>query len=122
MTTETPEIKPTGFITFAKDLLYSAIAAVPAVKYALGVAGIAAAAGLIFLLLRDWRTAFFSILGMLFFMGLRFIFAGLSKTIPKAAQLTFIWFLLLLFMAICAMLFSSVFFQWPLPLGKWAMG
>ncbi len=118
---QTGDKLPDSQINFAKDILKSAIEAVPAVKYALGVAGIAAAASLIWLLLRDWRTAFFSILGMFFFMGILFIFADLSKTIPKSAQLTFIWFLLVLFMAICAMLFFSVFFQWPLPLGTWAV-
>ena len=106
----------------AKQVLQSAIQAVPAVKYALGVAGMGAAAAILYLFLKDPRTAFLSLLGMLIFMGLLFLFAGLSKTIPKWMQHSFVGFLLFLFMATCTALFTSVFFQWPLKLAGWVTG
>ena len=95
---------------------------VPAVKYALGLAGMAAAAAIVYQFLGNPRTAFMTLLGMLVFMGLLLILSGVAKAIPKPAQLTFVWFLLLLFMATCTLFFSSVFFQWPLSLGQWVTG
>ncbi len=73
-------------------------------------------------MLRDGRSAFFTGLGMFLFMGLLFVFAKLGRTIPESARLTFIWFLIVWFILVCSLLVTSVFFQWPLPLGAWAMG
>jgi hypothetical protein len=119
MPTEPPD--PDG-VPRPWQVLQVAMEKVPAVKYALGLAGMAAAAAIVYQFLGNPRTAFMTLLGMLVFMGLLLILSGVAKAIPKPAQLTFVWFLLLLFMATCTLFFSSVFFQWPLSLGQWVTG
>jgi len=69
--------------TMPLRVLQFAIQAVPAVKYALGVAGMGAAGAILYLFFQSPRVAFLTLLGMLVFMGLLYLFAGLGKTIPK---------------------------------------
>ena len=104
------------------NILTRAIQQVPAVKYALGVAGIAAAAALAYLVLENlqnpavWTVAGMAVLVVVLFMVILFIFAKLIQaggTAVKRASRALMWFVLLLFMVICTMLTSSVFFIWP---------
>jgi serine/threonine-protein kinase len=112
---------PTGFQSPWR-VLQAATEKVPVVRWALGVAGVAAAGAIGYQFLGNPRTAFLTLLGMFFFMVLLLILSGISRVIPKPIQLTLLWFLMALFMATCALLFSSVFFQWPLSLGQWVTG
>ncbi|ALG68324.1 AAA family ATPase [Beggiatoa leptomitoformis] len=100
----------------ALTVLHEAITQVPAVKYALGIVGIAAAVAIIQLFLKDLRIALISVMLMLIFMGFLFLFAKLGDTIPAKAKNVFIWFILLLFITSCVFLTTSVFFDIPMPL------
>lgn len=104
------------------DFLREAIKAVPAVKYALGVGGIVASVALIYSFKLDPRVAFVGTLVILILMGVLVIFARMVALAgPRLflPAIVFTWFVLLLFMATCLSLFSSVFFQKPLNLGHW---
>ena len=103
-------------------VLREAIRAVPAVRYALGVGGIVSAVAVIFSFKIDARVAFVSAVVMLLLMTILVVFARLSS-LPgnklAAPALVFTWFALILFMAVSAALFSSVFFEKPLRLSRW---
>lgn len=103
-------------------ILREAIRAVPAVKYALGVAGIVAAIAIVQLLRVKLVTAAFGTVIMIVLMTLLVIFARLAKndstkfTLP--AQV-FTWFVLLITIATASLLFTSVFWRWPVDLQNW---
>jgi hypothetical protein len=103
-------------------VLQLAIQAVPAVKYALGVAGIAAAIALVTSLKIDLRVAGWGTVVMLVLMGVLFLF---NKVTQSHANMfvgpvkVFSWFVLSLFMATSGCLFSSVFFSHPVDLRSW---
>ena len=101
--------------------LQAATKKVPAVKYALGVSGIAAAIAIIGMLVKDWRVAVFGIIVMLVLMAVLLVFAKLTAVASKdfrVAALTFMWFSLALTSASGSLLFTSVFFDWPIDLRR----
>jgi hypothetical protein len=100
-------------------ILKQALNKVPAVKYALGVAGIAAAIAIIKALVTDLRLALFGIIIMLILMTVLFVFAKLTSIASKEirlAAIAFLWSSLLLTIASASLLFTSVFFDWPINL------
>jgi predicted outer membrane repeat protein len=118
---------PAGLIEVLLGLIRQATRAVPAVRYALGVVGIAAAAALVFGVLgRDAKVAIFAPLGLLVLMVLLLLFAKLAAQtdIPslRAALLVLIWMPLILAFGALILLGSSVFFGKPLDLRHWLTG
>jgi PDZ domain len=101
---------------FNSTVLNKAIKAVPAVKYALGVAGIVAAVAIVGLLGISYAAAGIGVVVMFVLMTTLVVFARIT-TVPTAAlripALVFTWFALLLTMATACLLFSSVFFKKP---------
>jgi hypothetical protein len=111
--------KPINSDASPLGVLREAIKAVPAVKYALGVAGVAAALALIMIFVKDLRVAGFGILAMFGLMFLLVIFAAFSKISAKDMRmfvLTVGWIFVTLTMSVSILLISSLFFGWPLPL------
>jgi tetratricopeptide (TPR) repeat protein len=99
------------------QLLREAIHAVPAVKYALGVAGVAAAAAVIGGLGLGLWNALAGALVVFVLMVILVIFARLTKAgtgrfvLP---MLVLMWASLVLTIGSACLLFTSLFFQWPL--------
>jgi PDZ domain len=102
-----------------------AIRAVPAVKYALGIAGIVSAIAIVTGGFRiDLRIAVFGTVIMFVLMTVLVLFARLSTTPHHAlgvAVIVLAWFSLLLTMLTATVLFASVFFHWPLDLRRWLL-
>lgn len=99
------------------EILREATRAVPAVRYALGVAGILAAVALVRGFGLDARTALLGTLGMLALMVVLVVFARLTKTAPShfvTPILVLMWSMLVITVASAVLLFTSVFFDWPL--------
>jgi hypothetical protein len=106
------------------ELLRESIKAVPAVKYALGVAGIASAIAIVRTLNLDYRVATLGTIVMLLLMTTLIVFARLTSLASpdfRLPALVFTWFSLLLVIAISVAMFTSVFFRWPLNLQNWVM-
>jgi hypothetical protein len=106
-------------------VLREAIRAVPAVKYALGIAGIVSAIAIVTSGFRiDLRIAVFGTVIMFVLMTVLVLFARLSTTPNHAlgiAVIVLVWFSLLLTMFTATGLFTSVFFHWPLDLRRWLL-
>lgn len=106
-------------------VLREAIRAVPAVKYALGIAGIVSAIAIVTGGFRiDLRIAVFGTVIMFVLMTVLVLFARLSTTPHHAlgiAVIVLVWFSLLLTMFTATGLFTSVFFHWPLDLRRWLL-
>ena len=106
-------------------VLREAIRAVPAVKYALGIAGIVSAIAIVTGGFRiDLRIAVFGTVIMLVLMTVLVLFARLSTTPHHAlgfAVIVLVWFSLLLTMFTATGLFTSVFLHWPLDLRTWLL-
>jgi hypothetical protein len=103
-------------------VLRAAIKAVPAVRFALGIAGIVAAVAIIKALRLDFRIAVFGVIIMLVLMTVLLIFAKLSATagsMLKIPMLLFAWFSLLITISTATLLFTSVFWRWPVDLRAW---
>lgn len=101
------------------SILKQAIKAVPAVKYALGIAGIIAVIAIVAAFGIDFRVALFGAVGMFVLMTMLVIFASLAR--QKGSQfrlpaLVFTWFSLLSVMALAIVLFTSVFWGRPVDL------
>ena len=105
------------------EVLRESIKAVPAVKYALGIAGIAAAIAIIKSFgFEDYRVAVFGTIIMLLLMVVLVVFARLSTLAGsdfRLPALVFTWFSLLLVIATSVTLFTSVFFAKPVDLQEW---
>jgi hypothetical protein len=106
-------------------VLREAIRAVPAVKYALGIAGIVSAIAIVTGGFRiDLRIAVFGTVIMFVLMTVLVLFARLSTTPHHAlgiAVIVLVWFSLLLTMFTATGLLTSVFFHWPLDLRRWLL-
>lgn len=99
------------------SILGKAIKAVPAVKYALGVAGIAAVIAIIVGAWKiDYRVAIVGVIIMLIFMVILRIFAVVTTTGAALPATVFLWFCLVIFIAAVTCLFTSVFWDYPVPL------
>jgi len=106
-------------------VLREAIRAVPAVKYALGIAGIVSAIAIVTGGFRiDLRIAVFGTVIMFVLMTVLVLFARLATTPHHAlgiAVIVLVWFSLLLTISTATGLFTSVFFHLPLDLGRWPL-
>jgi predicted Ser/Thr protein kinase len=106
-------------------VLREAIRAVPAVKYALGVAGIVSAIAIIVSFGIDLRVAFFGAVLMFVLMTMLVVFARLSGAVPKYLTLPaiiLVYFSVILTIGTATLLFTSVFFQRPIDLKHWVTG
>jgi hypothetical protein len=98
------------------ELLGQAIEAVPSVKYALGITGIAAAVALVVGLNIDPRIAIAGVLVMLVLMVALVTFARVTQLKAKfltAPAIFFLWAFVLLTVLWACLLTSSVFFNYP---------
>jgi tetratricopeptide (TPR) repeat protein len=106
-------------------ILQDAIEAVPPVRYALGIAGIASAVALVRALGISLRVAFVGTVVMLLLMTVLVVFArlaSLAKGLLRLPALVLTWFSLVLLMVVSALLVSCVFFRQPLDLSRWLDG
>lgn len=96
-------------------LLTAAIRAVPAVKWALGVAGVAAALALSTSFFGSVSAALLGSLAMIGLMTLLVIFAAMSRLGPlvKPPALVLTWTVLILTSLSSVLTFSCIFFEWP---------
>jgi hypothetical protein len=106
------------------NLLREAIKAIPAVKYALGVAGVAAAVALIAGFRIDYKVAVFGTIIMFVLMFVLVIFSWFSKHAGHGARplaFTLAWLFVMLIGITSTLLVSSFFFQWPRPLENYVV-
>lgn len=97
------------------------IRAVPAVRYAMGVAAIGAAVALVAGVVRDYRVAVFGVLLMFILMVVLVVFSSLAKTASKELRplaLMLAYAFVILTIAAAGLLFTSFFFRWPLELAS----
>ena len=102
-----------------------AIKAVPAVKWALGVGGIASVIAIVAAFGLDVRLAAIGVVVMIPLMTLLVVFARaatLSSRAMRLPALVLAWFVLVAFMAASIGLLTSVFFDRPVPLKHWLSG
>jgi len=106
-----------SFLSDLKALLSEAVKKVPSIRYAQGVAGVGAAAAIVYTAFRgDARAA---VLGTVITIGLMIvllIFARLTQTKSKNvlyAGILGMWVILGLFLATAIGLWTSFFFGWP---------
>jgi len=102
---------------FLMTFIREAINAVPAVKWAMGVGGVAAVFALISMPVFGLqpKAAFIGVSVMFIFMGVLVIFAraaNFSEELRTPARV-FTWFILCLFMVSTTLLLTSAFFGWP---------
>ncbi|MGA1869878.1 MAG: SPFH domain-containing protein [bacterium] len=105
-----------------QQVLKNSIKAVPAVKYALGIAGIVAVVAIIGSFSIDYRIALFG--GLIVFIGMALLVvfasvAGLSGKKLRAPAMVLTWFTLVMLMLTTFCLFMCVFFAWPQNLVHW---
>jgi hypothetical protein len=106
-------------------LLNQALRHTPAIKYAIAVAAIA---GLIATSLRYGFSAATLVFGVIIVIGLMVLFfaftqlAEANKRATGSASVVVLWSFLLLCIASAVFLFSSAFFDWPLPLRSKILG
>lgn len=109
-------------MTTPVEILRQAIKAVPAVRYALGVAGLAAVVVIVAGFNIDYRIAVFGVVIVLILMTVLVVFAYLVKVAEgisaslAAAALFLVWAAIALVIATASFLFTSYFFSWPRPL------
>ena len=98
-------------------IIRAGVAAVPAVKYALGVAAVIAALALVKGYFSNAGTALLAGVGMIVLMVLLLVFAAASKSagagLLRAPALVFTWTIIVFFISSGAMTISSIFFAWP---------
>ncbi len=102
-----------------EKILEKSINAVPALKYALGVAGIVASIAIISSLRLDLRVAVFGTVVMLVLMVALFVFSKLIKIKNKYVlypAILMLWSFVGLTIFTAVLLFSSVFFNYPINL------
>jgi hypothetical protein len=108
---------------FPLNVLREAIRAVPAVKYALGVAGIAAAVSIVAGFRINLRVAVLGVVIMLGLMTVLVIFSSFARSgIASLKQLGLIlaWPFVFLTVATAFFIFTGFFFSWPRPLDETA--
>lgn len=106
----------------ALSFLREAIKAVPAVRYALGVGGIAATVAIIVSFRIDPLVAFVGTVLILVLMGVLVVFArmtALAGPLMMMPALVFTWFTLIMFMTVTVLLCTSVFAAKPVDLQHW---
>lgn len=101
------------------QVLTEAIKAVPAVKYALGVAGVAAAVAIVAGLINDVTIA---VLGTVIMMSLMFVLVIFAHFVKNAAShykplaIFMSWAVVILTTGTSFLIFTGFFFSWPRPL------
>ena len=109
---------PTGPLAFLKE----AIQAVPAVKYALGVGGVVSLVAIVEGFGISKRAAIIGFPVILISMVLLLVFAKLASAKPEYFLYPLIvltWFSIFAMISIVALVFTGVFFKWPLDLHYW---
>ncbi len=103
----------------ALALLNSAIKKVPAVKWALAVAALAAAAAIVKGFLGNPLTAWLTIAGLLILMAVLVLFSVAAR-LPalKKPALVFVWFTVVFFIALCILSASYIFSGYPAALDR----
>lgn len=107
------------------SVLREATKAVPAVRYAIGVAGIFSVVAIVKSFGLDPRISFFGALFIVIIMAILVVFArvaSLSKGYIRLPAIVLTWFSLLALVACSTLLFTSVFFDWPTGLSHWLTG
>lgn len=100
----------------AFQLVKAGIQAVPAVKYALGIAGVMAALALGKAFFTTARMALLGCIAMLILMVLLLLFSAATKVGPtflRLPALVLTWTILTLFVISASFSVASVFFDWP---------
>jgi hypothetical protein len=109
-------------MTTPLSIFRESVKAVPAVKYALGVAGLVSVIAIVRSFNLDARVAVLGAVVMFLLMTVLVVFARLSSLAApdfRLPALTFTWFSLILVIAIALLMFLSVFFRWPVDLQDW---
>jgi hypothetical protein len=104
------------------QVLRDSIREVPAIKYALGVAGIAGSVALILAFGLDLRTAAIGTVVMMLLMATLVVFVRLAtirRSRLTAPALVLMWASVILVVTFAVLLLTGVFFQWPLRLAPW---
>lgn len=99
-----------------------AVRAVPAIKFALGIAGILSVIAIVKIWRLELNVAVYGTVIMLILMTALVVFARVYKgasTDLRTPALVLTWFSLVLVMSAGMMMFTSVFFRWPLDLRLW---
>jgi hypothetical protein len=100
-------------------IIKSAIEAVPAVRYALGVAGIGAAVALVAGFAKDFKVAVFGIIIMFVLMTVLVVFSRFVVIAAGGVQLLALvlaWAFVIIIIAAVFLLFTSFFLEWPHPI------
>ena len=103
-------------------ILDAAIAKVPSVKYALGVAGVFVVVAIVVGLKVDYRVAVIGTLVTFVFMVLMLLFAKLAAAGAKVFVLpvtVLLWAFMLIAITASVLLLTSVFFRYPVDLQGW---
>lgn len=110
--------------TSPANVFQEAIKAVPALKYTLAVLGIVAAISIALTFGVSLRVAVIGTLVMLVLMVAVVIFAALTTARGplRTAAIIMMFAFLLLIVATITLIFTSVFFKWPLDLHTWVTG
>ena len=109
---------PPGPFGFLKD----AIQAVPAVRYALGVAGVVTVIAILASFRISPRVAVVGFPVILISMTLLVIFAKLASAKPDHflfPLVVLMWFSIIIMILMVGLIFTGVFFKWPLDLHRW---
>jgi hypothetical protein len=110
-------MEPVISLNALKELLREAIKAVPAVRYALGVASIATAAAIVLAIFQ--QRAEIAVIGtavMIAFMVVLLVFATLSRMSVGFIQypaIILLWVTVICFCLLISLLTTSFFFSWP---------
>jgi hypothetical protein len=100
----------------ALSVLKDAIRAVPAVRYALGIAGVGAGGALVAGFFHDYKVAIFGTLIMIAFMFVLVAFSAFTKYAPKTLRplvLCLAWAFVVLTILASIFLLTGFFFSWP---------
>jgi len=110
--------QPTGPLAFLRE----AIQAVPSVKYAIGVGGIVSVIAIVASFGIGYRVAVIGFPIILILMILLVIFSKLASASPQYFLYPLIiltWFAIFAMIATIGLIFTGVFFKWPLDLHYW---
>ncbi len=109
---------PAGPLAFLRE----AIQAVPAVKYALGVGGVVSLIAIVGSFGISYRVAVIGFPIILILMVLLVVFAKLADAKPQYFLVPLValtWISIVAMVATVTLLFTGVFFKWPVDLHSW---
>lgn len=105
-------------VTFLRE----AVAAVPAVKYALGVGGVAAVISIVAGFQLNFMVAVFGVVILFGLMFILLIFSKFSETASESFRplsLVLAWTFVFLTVVVAGLLVTSFFWSWPRPLDRY---